>query len=200
MQGRDMYILQVQDKVHAFSKKITLWSDKLQEGVTEMFPLLHQELLSSGELGTTSPLIQSHLKHLQGYFKDYFPDLENTHLNWVRDRFAPGVGSSLDLKSQEALIEMTNSWDSKMKFEALSLPNYWLHVREDYPALAERALKCLLPFATTYLCESGFSTLKVLQTKHRACLHVDNDMRMALTDIKPRLDKLCRSHQTHPSH
>ena len=200
MQGRDTYILQVQDKVRAFSKKIMLWSNKLQEGVTEMFPLLHQELLSCDDLGSISPMIQSHLEHLQGYFKDYFPDLENTHLNWVRNPFSPGVGSSLDIKSQEELIEMTNSGDLKLNFEALPLSNYWLHVRKDYPTLADRALKCLLPFATTYLCESGFSTLKVLKTKHRARLHVDNDMRMALTDIKPRLDRLCRSHQAHPSH
>ena len=82
MQGPDTYILQVQDKVRAFSKKIMLWSNKLQEGVTEMFPLLHQELLSCDDLGSISPLIQSHLEHLQGYFKDYFPDLENTR--WLR--------------------------------------------------------------------------------------------------------------------
>ncbi|KAM3843168.1 SCAN domain-containing protein 3 [Diretmus argenteus] len=198
MQGRDTYVLHVQDKVRAFSKKITLWSNKLQEGVSEMFPLLHQELLSSGELGTISPLIQSHLKHLQGYFRDYFPDLENTHLNWIRDPFAPDVGNSLDVKSQEELIEM--SCELKMKFGTIPLSHYWIYVRKDYPALAERALKCLLPFATTYLCESGFSTLKVLKTKHRACLQVDNDMRMALTAIKPRFNKLCRSHQAHPAH
>lgn len=200
MQGRDTYILQVQDKVRAFSKKIMLWSNKLQEGVTEMFPLLHQELLSCDDLGSISPLIQSHLEHLQGYFKNYFPDLENTHVNWVRNPFAPSVGCSLDLKSQEELIDMTNSGDLKLNFEALPLSDYWLHVRKDYPTLADRALKCLLPFATTYLCESGFSTLKVLKTKHRARLHMDNDMRMALTEIKPRVDKLCRSHQAHPSH
>ena len=200
MQGRDTNTLQVQEKVCAFSKKIALWSDKLQEGVTEMFPLLHQELLSCDELGSISPLIQSHLDHLKGYLKKYFPDLDSTHLNWVRNPFAPGVGSSLDIKSQEQLIEMANSGDLKLNFEALPLSTYWLHVRKEYPSLADRALKCLLPFATTYLCESGFSTLKVLKTKHRARLNVDNDMRMALTDIKPRLDKLCRSHQAHPSH
>ncbi|KAI4799295.1 hypothetical protein KUCAC02_017030, partial [Chaenocephalus aceratus] len=37
---------------------------------------------------------------------------------------------------------------------------YWLYVKKGYPALAERALKSFLPFATTYLSESGFSTLK----------------------------------------
>lgn len=166
MQGRDTYIVHMQDKVHAFSLKITLWSNKLKVGITEMFPLLHQELLSSGgELDTISPLIQSHLEHLQGYFRDYFPDLDSTRLNWVRNPFTPDVGSCLDLKSQEELIEMTTSGDLKMKFEALSLSNYWIYVRNEFPILAESALKCLLPFATTYLCESGFSTLKVLKTK-----------------------------------
>lgn len=201
MQGRDTYIVHMQDKVRAFCLKITLWSNKLKEGITEMFPLLHQELLSSGgEMDTISPLIQSHLEHLQGYFRDYFPDLDSTHLNWVRNPFAPDVGSCLDLKSQEELIEMISSWDLKMKFETLSLSNYWMYVKKDFPILAESALKCLLPFATTYLCESGFSTLKVLKTKHRARLNVESDMRVALTDMKPRLDKLCRSHQAHPSH
>ncbi|KAJ4930510.1 hypothetical protein JOQ06_024821 [Pogonophryne albipinna] len=98
------------------------------------------------------------------------------------------------------LIDMANEWELKVKFQAVSLPQYWLYVKKDYPALAERALKSLLPFATTYLCESGFSTLKVLKTKHRARLQVDNDIRLALTNLKPRIDKLCRRHQAHPSH
>lgn len=139
------YILHVQDKVRAFSMKITLWSSKLQEGITEMFPQLHQELLSSdGELDTISPIIQSDLDHLQGYFRDYFPDLDNTHLTWIRSPFAPDIGSCLDLKSQEELIEMATSWYLRVKFEALSLPNYWLYVRQEFPTLAVRALKCLL--------------------------------------------------------
>ncbi len=92
-------------------------------GFTEMFPLLHQELLSSaGKLSTVSPPIQSHLDHLQGYFWEHFPDLENIHLNWVRDHFASAEGSCLDLLE---LIEMTNSempsplqmWDCLCNFE-----------------------------------------------------------------------------------
>ncbi|KAJ4939732.1 hypothetical protein JOQ06_029169, partial [Pogonophryne albipinna] len=103
------------DKVQAFTKKIALWSTKLKEGVTEMFPQLHQALLSSGaDPGTISPLIQSHLAHLQGYFNEYFPDLEdNSNQNWIRNPFAPGVGESMDLMSQERLIDMANEWELK---------------------------------------------------------------------------------------
>ena len=38
MQGRETYILHVQDKLRPFTKKIALWSAKLKEGVLEMFP------------------------------------------------------------------------------------------------------------------------------------------------------------------
>jgi len=79
-----------------------------------MFPLLHQDLLSCDDLGSIYPLI------LQGHFRDYFHELENIHLKWVRDPFAPGVGSSLVLKSQNEMIEL--------EFEALSLSKDWLHV------------------------------------------------------------------------
>ena len=95
---------------------------------------------------------------------------------------------------------MAYEWELRVTFKALSLPQYWLYVQKDYPALAERAQKSLLPFATTYLCESGFSTMKVLNTKQRARLQMENDIHLALTNLKPTIDNLCRSHRAHPSH
>lgn len=198
MQGLELCILNVQDKVRAFMQKLSLWEAKCQEGVTEMFPFYHQECMTSSE--TITAIIVSHLSHLQGYFREYYPELENSHLNWIRNPFAHGVGAHLDMKSQEELIEISNDGGMKIKFSALPLPEFWIYSRTEYHALAEKALKYILPFATTYLCEKGFSTLTILKTKHRARLQVDNDMRLALTDIKPRIDQLCRSHQAHPSH
>ncbi len=34
-----------------------------------------------------------------------------------------------------------------------------------FPKLCEKALAVFIPFATTYLCESGFSTLLSIKTK-----------------------------------
>lgn len=44
-------------------------------------------------------------------------------------------------------------------------------VRLQYPALANCAIKTLMPFATTYLCETGFSALASMKTRyrHRLC-------------------------------
>ena len=59
-----------------------------------------------------------------------------------------------------------------------------------YPNVAKLALKVLLPFATTYLCKSGFSTLVVLKTEKRNRLNVEDDMRLALSATKPRITEL----------
>jgi len=35
--------------------------------------------------------------------------------------------------------------------------SFWANLVDEYPAISNRAIKKLLPFPTTYLCESGFS-------------------------------------------
>jgi len=51
-------------------------------------------------------------------------------------------------------------------------------------------MKVLIPFSTTYLCEAGFSTMTALKTKHRARLTLEDDMRLALSKISPRIDQI----------
>src|SRR4029434_7278002 len=55
-------------------------------------------------------------------------------------------------------------------------------------------MRCLLPFQTTYLCESSFSTLAFLKNKYRARLEPENAMRLSLSIISPRIDRLCGLH------
>src|SRR4029434_5944735 len=45
-----------------------------------------------------------------------------------------------------------------------------------------------------YLCGSGFSTLAYLKNKYRAKLESENDMRLSLSIISPRIDRLCGLH------
>ncbi|XP_076037475.1 zinc finger BED domain-containing protein 5-like [Oratosquilla oratoria] len=197
MQGLELCILNVQDKVRAFMQKLSLWESKCQEGVTEMFPFYHQECMTSSE--DITAIIVSHLSYLQGYFREYYPELENSHMDWIRNPFVAGVSAHLDMKSQEELIEISNDGGMKIKFSALPLPEFWIYSRTEYHALAEKALKYILPFATTYLCEKGFSTLTILKTKHRARLQVDNDMRLALTSSPALINCVGAIKPIHPT-
>ena len=69
-----------------------------------------------------------------------------------------------------------------------------------YPTLAKRAFQVIVPFVTTYLCESGFSVLVTIKTNARNKLNVTHDMRVALSNTSPRIDLLVANRQQQCSH
>jgi hypothetical protein len=54
----------------------------------------------------------------------------------------------------ENLIE---SKKQMAKFRTVSLTIFWSDLFDEYPNLSKQAIRILLPFATTCLCEAGFS-------------------------------------------
>ena len=70
----------------------------------------------------------------------------------------------------------------------------------EYPELAEIALKALLPFPSSYLCETGFSTMSIIKTKYMNIMDVRSPLRVALSSIEPRIDKLSKNKQAHMTH
>ena len=69
-----------------------------------------------------------------------------------------------------------------------------------YPVLTKQAWQSLIPFATTCLYESGFSTLLVIKNKARNQLDAADDVRVALSKTTPRFEDLISSRQQQPSH
>ena len=65
----------------------------------------------------------------------------------------------------------------------------------------KQALRVLMPFATTYLCEAAFSAMAAVKTKHRQRLDaVEKDLRLKLSSIAPNFGELCAKMQAKPSH
>ena len=71
----------------------------------------------------------------------------------------------VQLDVQEKFIELTNSSSDKDIHETQDLVTFWLAMRNNYPQLAYTALQVLLPFSSTYLCESAFSTIVSIRSK-----------------------------------
>ena len=88
----------------------------------------------------------------------------------------------------------------KNQFYAAATFKILAHVASEYPLLSQKAVKILLPFATTYLCEVRFSALTYLKNTYRSGLAPENDVRVCLSLISPRIDSLCKAKQAHPSH
>jgi hypothetical protein len=54
----------------------------------------------------------------------------------------------------------------------------WAGIGEEFPHLSRKALNILLPFATSYLCETGFSAVAAIKTKHRSMMNLKNYLRV----------------------
>ena len=59
-------------------------------------------------------------------------------------------------------------------------------------ALIRRALDTVLPFATSYLSQ--------IRTKHRSKLHIEDELRVAVSQLNSQLEKIRSTKQTHTSH
>ena len=69
-----------------------------------------------------------------------------------------------------------------------------------FPKLCYKALSVLISFATTYLCQSGFSALLLIKTKSRNHLSAQVDMQFAISNKVPHFEKLQSNKQEQKSH
>lgn len=78
--------------------------------------------------------------------------------------------------------------------------SFLIKIKAAYPELSDIAQKTLQPFPSTYLCETGVSTMSVMKTKYRNAIDIYSPLSVALSSIKPPPDKLANKKQAHFSH
>nr|XP_055055877.1 zinc finger BED domain-containing protein 5-like [Misgurnus anguillicaudatus] len=178
LQGSYSTILEASDKIVAFRRKLDLWIRKLQTGITDMFPNL-SEYLDTNILKVDFMLdtITTHLTLLNEHFGHYFKDIDMENYDWVRDPFSCDVMAS-GLSGKAELLELSSDRTLRMKFNQQTLSEFWPMVEKEYKEVALQAMRLLLPFPTTYLCEASFSAMMAIKTKYRARLNVEDDLRV----------------------
>ena len=62
-------------------------------------------------------------------------------------------------KVQDELLDLNNDSAGREMFMMKSLTQFWTSMLQSYPKLSTEALSIIFRFTSTYLCESGFSTL-----------------------------------------
>lgn len=149
-------------------------------------------------------LVVNYIKSLQDYFEKYFPASADVRVQNMRvvDPFVTVQNLSLSIPEKEQLIEISSDIQLKLrKSHCKSVSEFWVPLIEEYPQLSFKALKMLLPFHFTYLCEVSFSTLSLIKNKQRnRLINLDAPMRMALTTLSPNIEKLCSEMQDQGSH
>jgi len=146
--------------------------------------------------GSLQENIIAHLTALEE-LKHYFPEACDKELNLVRNPFKCSVNSIPD-EHKDELIDLQNDSTTQDLLGNKTVEKFWIHMISLYPNVAKVALHSLPPFVSTYLCESGFSTMPLLKTKHRNHLELEDDVRCALSETC--MDKLINNKQYQTSH
>ena len=138
--------------------------------------------------------VKEHLKILEEEISRYFPNLRDTPFALASSPFTIRA-EDVPENAQEEFIELITSNAPKTNYSSMSVTKFWIKSLQSYPVLSE-----ILPFPTTYLCETGFSSLLVIESKYRSRLVAENNLRCALAKTAPRISDLARKKQAHPSH
>lgn len=172
-----------------------------ENGKTTCFSLLksfHED--NDLELPMNSlKIISDYLMTLKNHFEKYFPD-DIVQYNWIKDPFSEKPLPNFTTTEEEQLIDISSDSSLRMKFSSFSLLGFWNSIKDEYPEISNKALRVLLPFATSYLCEAGFSAVAVLKSKYRSRLNIEKEMRVAVTTLLPNFEELLNGKQAHCSH
>jgi hypothetical protein len=182
MQGPGENILPSSDKLLAFKNKIQVWKKHISSGNIEMFPLLLQIQDQSYYKGVI-PLIISHLESLTDGIDQYLRSLSSEICDWVRKSFVGFSQYSLGMREEEQVTESQCSRTLKMKF--IDVLDF---TRKEYLMISAKAVKILLQFSTSRLCEQSFSRLTDIRSKDRnRLLSVEEELRVYLLKIRPKI-------------
>ncbi|GFW63351.1 SCAN domain-containing protein 3 [Trichonephila clavipes] len=128
--------------------------------------------------------------------------LSNDTVSRRIDDIAEDVEQQLFGKLRDKLfsIQLDEATDSNKDAHFIAYVRFWDDVDDEYSELKTKAFRILLPFSTSYLCETGFSAVAALKTKYRSQLNIEKELRVSISNITPSFENLCYARQAHGSH
>lgn len=208
LQGRDENVITAKDKLHGFIKKIELWSSSINQNNFDSFSSTQsfiEEVGSKISINSYISGMKMVLDNLKKELCHYFSVQEisdNTGQRWILNPFLNAAINEANLatKLKENLLELSADGMLHLEFKSENLDTFWLKRKTEYPELTTEALKCLIPFSTSYLCELAFSSMAQIKSKLRNRLNLENDLILKVAKTDPRWEKLIEQTQAQPSH
>ena len=85
---------------------------------------------------------------------------------------------TVSMLEEDQLLEVANDSGLESMVETTSdLHTFWIKVKVEYPEVATKAPKSLLPSPTFHLCEAGFSAVTATKTRLWSRLDISNTLR-----------------------
>ena len=139
------------------------------------------------------------MSNLQNELNRYFPKTSDKELDFARNSLTFPV-EKLSNQCQDEFLKLINDSGARQEYQEKPLLHFWVGLKDSYPQTTETALHILIPFVSTYLCESGFSSLLQIKAKHKKRLAVEEDLCCALSQTTPRIQLLSKNKQEQISH
>ncbi len=197
-------IIGLNSNISGFMKKLKVWVQRVRNDSIEMFPLLKNHIESTKiYFSPIKAIIDKHLTELLKNFEEYFPEIKDRYkFEWIWNPFkVESETQDLCEELKDQLIQLSCDSLLESSFKNRELINFWISIANEYQELSGKAVEYLMPFSSTYLCEKSFSALTYIKNKYRNTLsNVELDLRIALSNISPRIKELCIKKQAHPSH
>ncbi|XP_070270292.1 LOW QUALITY PROTEIN: protein FAM200C [Myotis yumanensis] len=203
LQGPNATCLDLSEKIQSFQMKLQLWQKKLDENKIYMLPTLsaffEEHDIEPDKRITMIISVKEHLHMLADEISSYFPNLPDIPFALARSSFTVKV-EDVPETAQEEFIKLINNDAARTDFSTMPVTKFWIKCLQSYPVLSETVLCLLLPFPTTYLRETGFSSSLIIKSKYTSRLVVEDDVHCALAKTAPRISDLVRKKQSQPSH
>ena len=164
-----------------------------------MFQTLAEILKETEPAASFSQLVHDHLSQLSKDLEHYFPTTKDsqTGKELILEPFVNKPGElTLSVLEEDQLLEITNDSGLKSVLGTTSnLHTFWIKVKVEYHEIAKKALKSLLSFPTSYLCEAGFSAATAIKMKLQSRLDIGNTLWVSLSPTAPGWDQLAAEKQ-----
>ena len=167
----------IRGRIVAFERKASLCQTAVSENVLAMFPNLSDFISEHDMDSKVLQIVLEHLVSLEEYFNLFFwtilwilLDFHKTGNLWIADPFSVNSrGTSLHLSEKSCLAELASDDALKLKLRSSSSRfEFWAGLEDEFPLLHKKAVKVLLQFLTTYLCEKTFSAVTAIKTRYRS--------------------------------
>ena len=96
--------------------------------------------------------------------QENFLEIVNDELGLIRNPFIVPVEKIPD-SLQNEFLEIKADSCARDLFNEKSITEFWPLMYDSYPKVTKKAIQGILPFVSTYLCKSEFSTLLQILTK-----------------------------------
>ena len=98
-------------------------------------------------------------------------------VTFPRNPFSPAMDIATVLEEvRDELLDLRKDSASLEMFIEKPLSQFWCTMLRSYPKVLTKALRVIVPFAFTYLCETGFSAFVHVKSKARNQPNVEDDM------------------------